>query len=143
MIYATTAQLESYLGTEAYERLCDRDDSGAVDTADVEDALANASSLADSYIAKWIPSLIAAAATPSALTQHVLYIAVYLLAGDNSTDEQRKRYEDALKWLRDVQRGDASLGIPPVDETGETESLAPRIVAQTRVMTRQTLRGIL
>ncbi len=143
MIYATMADLESYLGADAYLRLCDRDDSGAVDTADIEDALDRASSLADSYIAKWIPALIAAAAVPSLLVQHVCDVAVYLLGGDNVTETMRKRYDDALRWLRDVQSGKASLGIPPVDETGATESQAPVFSQQCRVMTRCKLAGIL
>jgi phage gp36-like protein len=142
MIYATPADLESYLGTEAYERLCDRDDSGAVDVADVEENLANASSLADSYIAKWIPELIAAAATPHALKQHVMNLAVYLIAGDNATEDMRKRYEDALKWLLQVSRGDASLGIPPVDEDGDTGGVA-RVVSNPRRLARANTAGLL
>lgn len=142
MIYASTADLESYLGTEAYERLCDRDDSGAVDVSDVEDALARASSCADSYIAKWIPALIAAAAVPRLLVQHVLDMTVFFLAGDDATDRMRTRYEDALRWLRDVQSGKAVLDVPPVGE-GESASGVARVVAQSRQLTRQSLRGVL
>jgi phage gp36-like protein len=139
MIYVSPADIETYIGAEAFMLLCDRDDSGAVDTSDAEAACSNASSLADSYIARWLPITVA----PQVLKQHVMDIAVYLLAGNNRTDDQRVRYEDALKWLRHVQAGDASLGIPPVDETGGTESRAPRICAQPRVMTRPKLAGIL
>lgn len=142
MIYATTADLESYLGTEAYTRLCDRDDSGAVDTSDVEDALDRASSLADSYIAKWIPALIAAAAVPTLLTQHVLYIAVYLLAGDDFTEDQRRRYEDALRWLREVQAGKASLGIPPIVEESAGDGFA-FVQSNPRRLARDNTRGLL
>lgn len=142
MIYATTADLESYLGTEAYNRLCDRDDSGAVDTSDVEDALNRASSCADSYIAKWIPALIAAASVPRLLVQHVLDMAVFFLAGDDCTDRMRTRYEDALRWLRDVQAGRAVLDVPPVG-TGASSSNAPQTFSEPRVMTRCSLRGVL
>ncbi len=142
MIYATTADLESYLGTEAYLRLCDRDDSGAVDTSDIEDALDRASSLADSYIAKWIPALIAAAAVPRLLVQHVCDIAVYLLAGNKATDKQRVRYEDALRWLREVQSGKASLGIPPIETDPDLGGVMV-VSSQPRVMRRDQTRGLL
>ena len=142
MIYATTADLESYLGTQAYERLCDRDDSGAVDTSDVEDGLSRASSYADSYIAKWIPAIIAAATVPRMLVQHVLDLAVYFIAGNDATEDMRTRYEDALRWLRDVQSGRATLDVPPVGE-GESASYAPSFCSNRRELTRRTLRAIL
>lgn len=142
MIYATTADLESYLGTEAYVRLCDRDDSGAVDTSNVEDALGRASSCADSYIAKWIPALVAAAAIPRLLVQHVLDMAVFFLAGDDATDRMRTRYEDALRWLRDVQAGRAVLDVPPVG-TGASQAAKAVVFSEPRAMTRCGLRGVL
>jgi phage gp36-like protein len=136
MIYATTADLESYLGTEAYERLCDRDDSGAVDTSDVEDALDRASSYADSYMAKWIPALLAAASVPRLLVQHVCDIAVYQLGGDDVTETMRKRYDDALRWLRDVQAGKASLGIPPIESESAGDGYMV-VQSNARVMSRE------
>jgi phage gp36-like protein len=142
MIYATTADLESYLGSEAYLRLCDRDDSGAVDTSDIEEALDRASSLADSYIAKWIPALQAAAAVPRLLVQHVCDIAVYLLGGNRATDKHRVRYEDALRWLREVQAGRASLGIPPLEVDPNAGGIAV-VVSQPRTMRLDQTRCLL
>lgn len=141
MIYATTADLDAYLGAEAYLRLCDRDASGAVDTSDIEDALDRASSLADSYIAKWIPALIAAAAVPRLLVQHVCDIAVYLLAGQRATETMRTRYEDALRWLREVQAGKATLDVPPVGNgDGTIAANYARFSSQPALMTRSKLR---
>lgn len=142
MIYATTADLESYLGTEAYVRLCDRDDSGAVDTSDVEDALSRASSCADSYIAKWIPALVAAAAIPRLLVQHVLDMAVFFLAGDDATDRMRTRYTDALAWLQSVADGETTLDVPPVG-TGASQAAKAVVFSEPRAMTRCGLRGVL
>jgi phage gp36-like protein len=142
VIYATTADLESYLGTEAYLRLCDRDDSGAVDTSDIEEALDRASSLADSYIAKWIPALQAAAAVPRLLVQHVCDIAVYLLAGNKATKSMRTRYEDALKWLQSVADGDVTLVVPPLEPDVDLGGVMV-VSSQPRVMRRDQTRGLL
>lgn len=145
MIYVATADITARLGEEAFLRIFDRDLDGVVsgvDLADAESACSGASSLADSYIAKWIPALQAAVSVPGILTEHCIDIAVYLFVGNDYTEAQRKRYDDALRWLRDVQAGKASLGIPPLAEADSGPDIAV-MVGRTRHMTRATLRGIL
>lgn len=135
--YATSAELQDYLGEDDFLRVADRDGSGAVDADAVTQALDEASSLADSYLARWLPI----ASVPPVLRRHVMAIAAYSLAGNLQTDDQRRRYEDAIKWLRDVADGKASLGIPPSSDTVSSGSVYYETNA--RVMTRSTLRGVL
>lgn len=137
-VYATTAELQNYLGSDEYVRIADRDGSGAVDADAVTLALSDASSVADSYCARWLPI----DSVPSALRRAVMAIAVYSLAGNTQTDDQRRRYEDAIRWLRDVADGKASLGIPPASTA---TSSAGTIAYDTgeRVMTRTALGRIL
>lgn len=108
MPYATTPQLEAHLGADRFVDLTDRDRSGAPDDAAVAEALAGASSIADSYLASYLPI----ATAPLVLVEAVLDIAIYRLAGNRRTEDERLRYEDAMRWLRDVSTGKAALGLP-------------------------------
>lgn len=105
MAYATADDIETRLGSDDYLALTDRSGAGAADDDAVEDALEDASSLADSYIAASLPL----DPVPGSLRRAVIDIAIYYLAGSRETTTQRKRYEDALAWLRDVASGDATL----------------------------------
>lgn len=136
-VYATATELSDYLGEDEYVRVADRDGSGIADADAVTQALSDASSEADSYIARWLPL----SDVPSVLRRHVCAIATYSLAGNTQTDDQRRRYEDAIRWLTAVAAGKASLGIPPA-ETATSSAGAVAYSTQTRVMTRTTLRGV-
>jgi phage gp36-like protein len=137
MAYATAQQMEGLLGTRAYLEAADRDHDGEADEAAVTAALTKASSLADSYIVRWLPLKVEA---PEALVDAVIRIAHYQLTGETGNEEVRKRYEDAVSWLRDVAAGKASLGIPPEKEAW---SGTPQIDAPRRQMSRRDLGGIL
>jgi phage gp36-like protein len=136
-VYATTTELTNYLGEDEYLRVADRDGSGVVDSDAVTLALSDASSIADSYLTRWLPIT----DIPSALRRAVMAIAVYSLAGNTQTDDQRRRYEDAIAWLRDVASARASLGIPPADVSSSAGSIA--YSTGTRVMTRTALGRVL
>ena len=66
---------------------------------------------------------------------------MYRLSPDHSalTDEKRKRYEDAVRWLRDVSKGVASLG---ASEELEDVPDEPEITEQDRLFTRGTLENL-
>lgn len=136
MVYATAAQLETHLGESAYLVIADRDGDGLADADAVASSLEQASSVADSYLARYLPIPEA----PKALVRAVLDIAVHELAGDRETDIQRKRYEDAIAWLRDVSKGAATIGLPIDAPTGAGPVLT---AAPTRELTRESLRGVL
>lgn len=138
VVYATQAELTDYVGLSELIAISDRDRSGEVDVAAIESALADASSTVDSYIAPWLPL----ASVPLVLRRHTMAIATYSLANNAQTDDQRRRYEDAIQWLRDVARNVISLGIPPATETPSTASV-PTYHTATRVMTRTTMGGLL
>ena len=120
MSYATTEQISERYGADVLLLLADRDRDGAADAAVVEQALADAAAEIDTYLAaKYDLPL---TETPDILTRLAVDIAVYRLAAeaDLSTDERRKRYEDAVKLLERVARGEASLGLadPPASAYG-------------------------
>lgn len=94
----------------------------ARDTAAVNRALDEASTLIDSYIAKIVP-LPFDGAVPKSLRRPCVDIALYMLAMDPlaRTDEHRRRYEDAIKWLAGVAKGDITLGPYDLDGDGEDD----------------------
>jgi len=137
MAYATEAEFEQLVGTDAYLRAADRDGDGSGDSAAVTQELENASGLADTYIARWLPI---SSPAPYALREAVIRIAHYKLLGETGNEEARKKYEDALGWLRDVAKGRASLDLTPDD--GESAG-APDFDTPDRVMSRDKLSGVL
>lgn len=135
-VYATEAELSLYAGADELVRLSDRDGSGTADAGVIDAALVDASSTIDSYIARWLPL----SEVPAVLRRHCMAIAVYSLANNSETEDQRKRFEDAMQWLRDVSKGVASLGIPPAAEGGAASGVVQFSYAD-RAMTRTSLRG--
>jgi phage gp36-like protein len=108
MAYVTIAQLTNRLGSDRYISLTDRNRTGSPDDVAAAAALDGASSTADSYLAAFLPI----SPVPEALVEAIIAIATYALAGNAATEDERRRYEDALRWLRDVQASRAALGTP-------------------------------
>lgn len=138
MSYATLQNLIDLLGEDELLRVADRDGDGEVDEDAVTQALADASSEADSYIARFLPL----SEVPEVLVRHVMWIAVYDLAGNRQTDDQRRRYEDAVRWLKDIAKGTASLGIPP-NAADPVPGTILTSFPNPRALTRTLMRGIL
>lgn len=125
MAYATRSDLEDHLGELRYLELVDRDSDGTPDVAQVDAALERASSLVDSYIARYLPI---PTPYPRVVVDCVVQITTYDLAGNRATETERLRYEDALRWLRDLAAGTATLGLPegPIVVEGEALVSADR-----------------
>lgn len=116
--YATRDDITSRHGEDMLLRIADRDGDDVVDDDAVNLALESASSEIDSYVATRYPVPLS---SPSAMvTQVCVDIAVYRLASSESalTEEMRKRYDDAIKWLQAVAKGDAAIVTP---STGDDE----------------------
>lgn len=139
MPYATQTDLISRYGTSAVTTVSDRDGNGAIDTDAVTAALADATSLMNSYLGRQydLPLTVES----DELTRACADIAMYRLGADaaTGTDELRRRYEDALAWLRDVARGVATLG-----QVSEPVTLSSTVEfdSMERIATRDTLRGL-
>ncbi len=139
VVYATTSDLVAYLSATGATNIADRDGSGEVDTGVIDAALAEASSMVDSYIAKWLPL----ADVPLVLRRHVMAIATYSLANDMETVDMRRRYEDAIAWLEAVAKGTASVGIPPAVEDPSAALGRVSFTTQCRQLTRSSTAGCL
>ncbi|MBN2740047.1 MAG: DUF1320 domain-containing protein [Rhodobacteraceae bacterium] len=108
MVYATISDITDLYGANALY-VADRDQDGVADTAAVDRALTSASAEIDAHIGVRYP--LPLAEVPAFLTTICVDIAVYRLAlsADVLSDEHRRRYEDALGFLKRVSEGKATL----------------------------------
>lgn len=133
MAYATRAQIESRYGLDELRQVTDRDGTGVEDDDRILAALDDASAEADSYIgARYdIP-----VTTSPRLVQVTCAIARYRLHEDRATEQIRQDYEDAVKWLRDVAAGKATL---PAVSSGTVTSSGITVTADARVFNADLL----
>lgn len=110
--YATIEDLIAAIprGEQELIELTDRTGSGEIDSVKVERALETATNLINTYVAK--VATLPLSVVPPTLRDHCANIARYQLYGDAPHEEIRKRYEQAIAWLRDLVAGKADLGVP-------------------------------
>lgn len=139
MAYSTLQTIVDQFGIDEVIRSSDRDADGVADVGVVERAIADADGEIDSYLGtKYqvpldpVPGIVVTASAT---------IAMYRLSFDAGTltDEKRRRYEDLIRWLRDVAAGKAVLD-PGV---GGKSSGGVRYSTEPREYTRSKLGGIL
>lgn len=61
------------------------------------------------------------------------------------TDEKRARYEDAVKWCKDVRDNGVAMLEPQADGTSDQDtgdSDIPQVISAPRLFSRRTLRGL-
>lgn len=97
----------------------DEQDAAADAEARIEAALSDAELLVDSYLKRRhsLP-LESEVITASPLTAVTCDITRYGLYDEHATEEIQKRFDDAVKWLRDVSAGKASLGAEDATAVG-------------------------
>lgn len=135
MPYTSKQEMIDRFGADELIQLTDRasPSTGAISDTVLNQALADADSEADGYLgARYTLPL---ATVPVALKRIAADIARYRLYDNAATEEVRKRYEDAIKFLRAVSSGEATLGIDPV----RIED-APQYSAPVRVFSGDTLK---
>lgn len=139
MAYATQANLIDRYGEDAILVLADRNLDAIIDADIVQQALDDATAEIDAYVAaKYTLPL---PTVPDVLVRLCGDIAMYRLAAeaDQATDERRKRYEDAIDFLKSVSKGVASLGVidtPPSSNGGVT------LVSENRKFKRSSMRRL-
>ncbi|MDP8834517.1 DUF1320 domain-containing protein [Serratia marcescens] len=85
-------------------------------------------------------------AVPRILIRVAVSIAFYWLADrDNqATELVRKRYEDAIKTLKEIASGQRDLGLPTLEQPPEGNSGKVIMTGEnTRLFTRNSLKGVL
>jgi phage gp36-like protein len=117
-------------------QLTDEHGTGSIDVATLDKALADADAKIDSYLtARYVLPL---AVAPQALKLYACDIARFLLHDDMATEQVRKRYEDAIRFLEKVSEGKISLGIDS-NQQQPPAVCGPQIDAPARVFSKDTL----
>lgn len=139
MAYAVFQDALDLYGRDYVLTSIDRDDDGTPDLTSLTAALDQASSEIDSYLRSRYP--VPLDPVPSLVKRYAIDIALYLCSPDPAaaTDEKRRRYEDAIRWLEKVAEGKLSLGAeePTVDSSTPQLSYCPRRFSRT------SMRGLL
>ena len=135
MPYATQQDLVDRFGETEIEQLTDRAEppAGAIDATVVGKALVDADDAINGYLgARYTVPL---ASPPLILKRIACDVARYYLYEDRVTEAVRKRYEDAVAYLKDAASGKVTLGVDalgaaPADPGG------PQIDAGDRTFTK-------
>lgn len=139
MPYATLQDLIDRFGEDELIALTDRADppAGAIDAEVVAAALASADAQIDGYVGSRYD--LPLTATPPLLNDLACDLARYRLFKDIPTEVVIKNHDDAMKTLRDIAAGRASLDIGGSEPAAAGDG--PRISAPDRIFTSDTLKG--
>lgn len=122
MAYCTLDDLLSRFGDDEVYVAFDRDNDGEVETSAVDQALADADEEINTYLAARYA--LPLANIPAVLVRLAAQMAIYHGSiGTAITEEKRKRYEDAVKMLNKISRGDISLGLAAAEEPANREQI--------------------
>jgi phage gp36-like protein len=109
MPYCTSQDLIDRFGEQEVLELTDRNQTGVIDKAVLEQAIADADAEIDAYLAGRYK--LPLGHVPAVLPRIACDLVRYYLYEDHSTEYVQKRYDDATKFLRSVARGDVNLGL--------------------------------
>ncbi|ATG73678.1 hypothetical protein AN401_07245 [Zobellella denitrificans] len=115
MPYITLADLQERFSAEEILSLAD-DGTGQIDQDVINRAAEDASGEIDGYVAAGgytVPML----TVPRIIRAYACDIARYRMYDDAATEQVRKRYEDAIKFLRLLAEGKVKLGLDEDDVT--------------------------
>ena len=144
--YATQQDIVDLEGEDALYVAADRDRDDLVDSAAVTRAIEAATGEMNSYIGQRYD--LPLSVTPPWAKQICVDITLYRLSrsADRLTNELRRRYEDAIAFLKNVGAGRAGLGVattaaPPVSGVDEIKGGVVLVQSGPRLFSRNSLRG--
>ncbi|MDC8804219.1 DUF1320 domain-containing protein [Halomonas pacifica] len=121
MPYITLQDLQERFSEHEILQLAD-DGTGQVDQDEINRAIEDAGGEIDGYVAGG-GYAVPLSPVPNIVKSYACDIARYRLYDDAASPQVRERYEDAIKFLRMVARGEVKLGIG-TDEDTETAGSA-------------------
>lgn len=110
--------------------------TGAIIDAVLDGALADADAEIDGYLVGQY--LLPLPSVPKNLVMLACDIARYKLYDDRATEQVRQRYEDAVKYLRSVGKGELSLGLDPANQPAAPAG-GPKVDGPARTFSKDTL----
>ena len=143
MAYAEVSDITDRYDDDFLYVIADDDNDDALDIDKIESALADASSLIDSYLSKRYS--LPLNSTPDLLKRHCINIAIYSLGEDvaSATEQSRQRYEDSIGWLKLFAEGKTDLpNYETTEESDEqTNTSGAFFQSSERLFSRQKLGG--
>lgn len=138
MTYATQADMTARFGSEDLIRLTDRADPplDVVDAVVLAAAQADAAATIDSFVV--VRYTLPLSPIPLMLKNIECDLAWFNLMRGRPTDDAQKRKDDAMRQLRDISAGKASLGVDAVG-AAPTESGGVSFTSGAPVFTPETL----
>jgi len=138
--YSAEADILEQLDEDILIQLTDDVDAGVVDDDAVTRAIADADSEIDAYCGKRYS--VPFSTVPPRVRKLSVDIAIYdLYARRKGAPEDRKtRYENAIRFLKDVAKGVATLGEDDPDGS-PAEANTPDIDQSDRIFTRDKMKG--
>lgn len=113
MSYCTQADLVTRFGNDEILQLSDKARVGEIDSEVVNRAIDDASAEIDGYLAGRYR--LPLSAVPALLTLYACDIARYRLFEDGAYEQVIERYNNALRYLRDVAQGKVQLFVADAD----------------------------
>lgn len=140
MTYASRGDMVKAFGETECVALSDRNYTGAIDDDVLNGGLVRASARIDSYLSGRYP--VPWTDTPGVLVGTCCDIARYELTGaeTQNTEEIRKRYEDAIRYLEGVAAGRITLGRMPDGSVAQGSNQA-RFTSSGRLFGRDETNG--
>lgn len=137
MSYATVSDLVARYGEREIRQRSDRENTGAIDEAVVQQALDHATALIDGRLRKLYA--VPLNPVPLEIRDHCQALARWKLYDDRVTEAVKDEAEHALAELDKIARGLVTLEAAPAT-AGATTAGLPQHTAPDRVFTREALR---
>lgn len=142
MPYSTQTDLEEQISQAELIELTDDAGSGAVDATAVARAIADADAEIDSYCGSRYTMPFSP--VPVIIRKFSVDMAIYNLFSRRSVlkvpEERQKRYDNAIRFFRDLAKGMISLGADAPAEPGDGLPQATR-TKDDRIFTRDKMSG--
>ncbi|MFH2011683.1 MAG: DUF1320 domain-containing protein [Pseudomonadota bacterium] len=140
MAYSVQTDMEEQISQNELIQLTDDEDTGEVDTDVLSRAIADADAEIDSYCANRYT--VPFSPVPAMIRKLSVDIAIYNLFSRRAldvSDERQQRYDNAIRFLRDLAKGLISLGAESPSPVNPDNSVS--MDSNTRVFNRNKLRG--
>ncbi|MEW4983072.1 MAG: phage protein Gp36 family protein [Cycloclasticus sp.] len=122
MSYCTLQDLRDRYGDDELIQLTDRTNIGTINESVVNRAVADADGEIDGYLGGRFN--VPADPITKSLVRVACDISRYYLYDDGATEAVVRRYNDAVKFVKSIGKGEISIGVDAAGEAQESESLA-------------------
>ena len=144
-IYVTREDLLATDGDRVWNMAINKE-TQQLDEEKIQRAIDDTDAEINSFLAKRYQLPLNLPSLPSPLRRAAVSIAFYWLSERDHqiTDEIQKRYDEALRTLREIANGTRDLGVPSDTPVPETDPGKLIIVSENRrLFTRNNLKGVL